>query len=243
MTTLCLTELEFYYDAHICRMIEFSSNNDAIQKNIASFIYLIDYLKRYDIIGNQIDHQIDYIKMHTHKQCTQDDISWFKKLLKPDNITERTTFNLILDYPRNKISSLLALYYAVDWSVVQQDEITFVEIFDILRTFHKLQIMLIKDKYAKESKKYNLESIIIHLLHINHRLIDFFSLTFNENGQFLIEKICHHLTKKLNDDKDKNFITSDFIENKCKNVDFILFYKNKALETYISCLRHNWSSR
>ncbi|KAF0993312.1 hypothetical protein HZS_3791 [Henneguya salminicola] len=127
--------------------------------------------------------------MHTHKQCTPDDISWLNEFLKPDDIIQQ--------YRQNKLPNILVLYYGTDWSVFKQDEISFLQIFKILSTFHRLQLSLITKEYAEESNEKNIQSMIDHLRNYNLRLMSLFSAILKKKGKSLSEKICHHLNTKL----------------------------------------------
>ncbi|KAF0985916.1 hypothetical protein HZS_4361, partial [Henneguya salminicola] len=216
MAKLCLTELVFHYDTYICKLIELSSNDDTIQKNIASYLYLINTLKQNNIIGNEIDHQIYYIEMHRHKQCTPDDISWLNEFLKPDDIIKRKIFTFVLEYRQNKLPNILALYYGTDWSVVKHDEISFLKIFEIVATFHRLQSSLITKEYAEEYNEKNIQPMIDQLRNYNLRLVNLFSVILKNKGKSLSENICHHLNLKLRLYENTHPISSNFIENECK---------------------------
>ncbi|KAF0985750.1 hypothetical protein HZS_3080 [Henneguya salminicola] len=146
--------------------------------------------------------------MHTHKQCTPEDFSWLNEFLKRDDIIQQ--------YRQNKLPNILALYYGTDWSVVKQDKISFLKIFEIVTTFPRLQLSLITKEYAEEFNENNIQLMIDHLRNYNLRLVNLFSVISKKKGKSLSEKICHHLNTKLRLYENTLPITSNFLENICK---------------------------
>ncbi|KAF0990313.1 hypothetical protein HZS_2029, partial [Henneguya salminicola] len=186
-------------------MIKLSSSNEGIQKDIINILETFNDLKEKKLIGDRLHDHINYIKMYTHKECSEMDIQAILHSAKPD----------ILDKDLQQIPNVLINIYTEDWSIAKESNKNYQKMFALLVKFYGTQANLVKKEYVKNYPDKNAELIKMHLIKIYRGIGQFFATFISKDDKNLMKRVCDYINKKISHSKLHNKITSNFMKNEC----------------------------